>query len=364
MKKSQKLLYMTALLIALSSSNSAVAQNTAITMQVLTLAGANKISPGTPPTVQPAPGVSIYVLVGANKFSTGMPPTGTTDSAGAFVFPPGLLSATKSNTQMEVYEVCLNGQKAVFVIPKDTEDQLPKDTGDCYKRYLGGFWSDGGPTVVVDLAKGTVTQTGGGPVAGPPVGNPLISFQVGGGLGFKNLGGTSGEVLPGGKFTTPSPTNFAGDLGTSISIGPAVFGTNLWRANAIASSGSASLPGGGADSLAVNRKMEGDAVTAGVKIPLRGKVSFIVHGGGNFWRVNIDTKETVASGTLNNTVTNSKTVEGKGWVVGGTLRVDVSRRWSVVVRYDYLPMSNAGVNIHLNDGSVGVMLRLFGLPRK
>jgi hypothetical protein len=42
----------------------------------------------------------------------------------------------------------------------------------------------------------------------------------------------------------------------------------------------------------------------------------------------------------------------------------MSRRWSVVVRYDYLPMSNAGVNIHLHEGSVGVMFRLFGPPGK
>ncbi len=57
-------------------------------------------------------------------------------------------------------------------------------------------------------------------------------------------------------------------------------------------------------------------------------------------------------------------VDGRGWTTGAALRVDMSRRWSVVFRWDYIPMSNAGVNVHLNEGSVGVMFRLVGAPRK
>jgi hypothetical protein len=347
----------------------AVAQNATITMQVLTLAGANKLSPGTPPTAQPAPGVSIYVLAGANKFSAGMPPTGTTNSTGAFVFPPGLLSATKSHTQMEVYEVCVNGEKAIFVISKGTQDQLPKDTGDCQKRYLGFFWLDGGPNVVVDLTNSTVTQTGGGLVAGPPQGNPLISVAVGGGVGFKNIGGTSGDrapflnSFPGGTFSTSANT-FAGDVGSSIGIGPAVFDFNAWRANGSDSKGSGPVLGGGTDTALITQQFQGFSVTAGGKIPLGRKASFIIRGGGNFWHANIDTKETVANGTTGSTVANSRGVDGRGWTTGAALQVDMSRRWSVVFRWDYIPMSNAGVNIHLNEGSIGVMFRLFGVPGK
>jgi len=73
--------------------------------------------------------------------------------------------------------------------------------------------------------------------------------------------------------------------------------------------------------------------------------------------VNIDTKETVSGGT---TSSNSRGVDGTSWTVGAAVRVKISGRWSFFAGYDYLPMKNAGVNVHLNEGSFGVMYRLFG----
>ena len=201
----------------------------------------------------------------------------------------------------------------------------------------------------------------------PP--KPLISMEVGGGVGFNNIGGTSGDraaflnSFPGGTFGTSANT-FAGDVGSSIGIGPAVFDFNAWRANGSDSKGSGPVLGGGTDTALITQQFQGFSVTAGGKIPLGAKVSLILRGGGNFWHANIDTKETIANGTTSSTVTNSRGVDGRGWTTGAALRVDMSRRWSVVFRWDYIPMSNAGVNVHLNEGSVGVMFRLVGAPRK
>src|SRR5579864_6930869 len=112
MTQHQKLFLMASVIIFLSFAGLAAAQNASITLQVNT---GNQASGG----------VSIFVLAGGNKFSPGTPPAGTTDNAGTFAFPPGLLSSSKPHAQMEVYEVCVNGQKVVFIIPKGSEDQLP-----------------------------------------------------------------------------------------------------------------------------------------------------------------------------------------------------------------------------------------------
>jgi hypothetical protein len=200
----------------------------------------------------------------------------------------------------------------------------------------------------------------------PP--KPLVSMQVGGGLGFSNIGGTSGDraaflnSFPGGTFSTSANT-FAGNVGSSIGIGPAVFDFNAWRANRSDSKGSGPVLGGGTDTAHITQQFQGISLTGGGKIPLGGGVSLILRGGGNFWHSNIDTKETV-TGTTSNTATNSRGVDGIGWTTGAALQVDVSRRWSAVVRWDYLSMNNAGVNVRLNQGSVGMMFRLFGVPGK
>jgi hypothetical protein len=201
------------------------------------------------------------------------------------------------------------------------------------------------------------------PQPGPP--KPLISLGVGGGLGFSNIGGTSGDraaflnSFPGGTFSTSANT-FAGNVGSSIGIGPAVFDFNAWRANGSDSKGSGPVSGGGTDTAHITQQFEGFTLTGGGKIPLGGGVSLILRGGGNFWHVNIDTKETVANGTTSSTVTNSRGVDGRGWTTGAALQWDFISRWSAVARWDHLPMRNAGVNGHLNQFSVGVMFYLFG----
>ena len=317
----------------------------------------------------PVGNVSIFTLASGNKFSPSTPPAGTTDTTGTFVFPSGLLSSNKAHTQMEVYEVCVNGKKVVFVIAKGSESQLPKDTADCKHRYIGGFYWDSGSTIAVDLGLGGGVTQNGGATAQPPSGNPLVSVLVGGGVGFKNFGGTSGDraaflqSFPGGTFSTPA-NSFAADVGGSIDIGHLVLGIDGWRANANDSKGSGPVLGGGTDTAVIAQQFQGFFLTAGGEFPLGRKASLIIRGGGNFWHANIDTKETVANGTTSSTVTNSRGVDGRGWTTGAALQVDISRRWSFVFRWDYIPMSNGPVNIHLNEGSVGVMFRLFGSPRK
>ena len=204
------------------------------------------------------------------------------------------------------------------------------------------------------------------PQPGPP--KPLVSMQVGGGVGFNNIGGTSGDraaflnSFPGATFSTSANT-FAGNVGSSLGIGPMIFDFNAWRANGSDSKGSGPVLGGGTDTAHITQQDQGISLTGGGKIPLGGGVSLILRGGGNFWHDNIDTKETVVSGSSSNTSSNSRSVDGSGWTTGAALQVDISQRWSMVFRYDYLPMSNAGVNVHLSQGSVGVMFRLFGVPK-
>jgi hypothetical protein len=200
----------------------------------------------------------------------------------------------------------------------------------------------------------------------PP--KPLVSMGVGGGVGFNNIGGTSGDraaflnSFPGGTFSTSANT-FAGNIGSSLGIGPMVFDFNAWRANGSDSKGSGPVLGGGTDTAHITQQFQGISLTGGGKIPLGGGVSLILRGGGNFWHDNIDTKETVG-GTTSSTATNGRGVDGTGWTTGAALQVDLSRRWSAVVRWDYLSMNNAGVHVHLNQGSAGVMFRLFGAPGK
>lgn len=289
-------------------------------------------------------------------FKTGPKGTTATGSEGTASIPSNILSVNKLHTHMNGYE-CPDG--TLYAVEDGAEGQIP--CPEKKRSRLAGFYLDDSGTIEINEDAGT-------PVANLPQ-NALISMQVGGGVGFNNIGGTSGDraaflnSFPGGTFSTSTNT-FAGNVGSSLGIGPMVFDFNAWRANGSDSKGSGPVLGGGTDTALITQQFQGFSVTAGPKISLGGNVSLILRGGGNFWHVKVDTKETVANGTSSNTATNSRSVDGRGWTAGAALQIDISRRWSVVARYDYLPMSNAGVNIHLNEGSIGVMFRLFGAPGK
>jgi hypothetical protein len=214
------------------------------------------------------------------------------------------------------------------------------------------------------------SQVGMGTPPRPSAPKPLFSLGVGGGFGFSNIGGTSRDhaaflnSFPRGTFSTSANTFFGpGNVGASLGIGPWIFDFNAWRANGNTSIGSGPTPGGGTDTVQITQQFQGISLTGGGKISLGGGVSLILRGGGNFWHSNIDTRETV-TGTTRSTGTNNRSVGGIGWTSGAALQVDLSPRWSAVARWDYLSMNNADVIVHLNQGSVGMMFRLFGVPGK
>src|SRR5262249_27718673 len=186
-------------------------------------------------------------------------------------------------------------------VPPQDEKCVNNTDCKCKDRPAGLFLIADGDTIDVNINPETIevhiTHTGGGSSTAPEGVMRLVSRELGGGIGFKNLGGTKGETLPGGTFSTSSPTSFSGDVGAAIYVGPVSFADNFYVASGISSKGSTSLPTGGTDTVNVNRTFRGDTLTAGVKIPLGNKLALLVHGGGNFWHVDIDTKEIVSGGT-------------------------------------------------------------------
>jgi hypothetical protein len=297
--------------------------------------------------------------------------TATTNTSGTSVLDLSNIIKPQGQTQVQiVVRVCKDGKNVVYIVQSAAEvppqDEKCVNTNDCKcKDRVGGFFLiHDGDSVTVNITPETIdvhiTQAGGGSVGGTGF-SKIVSIDLGGGVGFKNLGGTKGETLPGGTFSTSSPTTFSGDVGAAVNVGPISFASYFYAASGISSSGSTSLPSGGTDLVKVNRTFRGATLTAGANIPLGSRLSFNVHGGGDFWHVDVDTKETVSGGT---TSSNSRGVDGTGWTVGAAVRVKISGRWSLFAGYDYLPMKNAGVNVHLNEGSVGVMFRLFGKPGK
>jgi len=324
-------------------------------------------TPQAQPNTQPTEGNRNALNLG-NMLKTR---TATTDSSGASVLDLSNIIKPKGQTQVQItVRVCKDGKNVVYIVQSGAEIP-PQDEGcvnnndcRCKDRPAGLFWIKDGDSINVNITPETIDvhliHTGGGPATTNGF-TQLVSIEVGGGAGFKNLGGTRGETLPGGSFSTPSPTAFAGDVGAAINIGPVSLANYFYAANGISSGGSTSLPGSGTDTENVNRTFRGDTLTAGAAIPVGGRLSFNVHGGGNFWHVNVDTKETVSGGT---TARNSRGIDGTGWTVGAAVHVKISGRWSFVAGYDYLPMSNAGVNIHLNEATFGVTYRLFGNPGK
>ncbi|HKM66180.1 MAG TPA: hypothetical protein VJX70_03365 [Candidatus Acidoferrum sp.] len=320
-------------------------------------------TPQAQPNAQPAEG-NANALNLSNMLKTR---TVTTDSSGTSVLDLSNIIKPKGQTQVQItVRSCKDGKNVVYIVQSAAEippqDQKCVNTDDCKckDRAAGLYLIHDGDKITVNITPGTVevhvTHAGGGGATAKGF-YQVVSIDLGGGVGFKNLGGTHGEMLPGGTFSTPSPTAFSGDVGAALNIGPVSFANYYYAANGISSNGSTSLPGGGTDTVNVNRTVRGDTLTAGVGIPLGSRLSFNVHGGGDFWHVNIDTKETVSGGT---TSSNSRGVDGTSWTVGAAVRVKISGRWSFFAGYDYLPMKNAGVNVHLNEGSFGVMYRLFG----
>jgi hypothetical protein len=263
------------------------------------------------------------------------------------------------------------GQNAVYDknkrqwIDAKTGTPLSPSAGNLTTPPVSTVPAPGKPETAPPAKNKTVSVSTPGQPAPP---KPLFSMGVGGGLGFSNIGGTSGDraaflnSFPGGTFSTSANT-FAGNVGSSLGIGPAVFDFNAWRANGSDSKGSGPVLGGGTDTAHITQQFQGISLTGGFKIPFGHGFSLIPMAGGNFWHVNIDTKETV-TGTTSSTATNSRGVDGIGWTTGAALQVDLSPRWSTVFRWDHFSMNNAGVNVHLNQGSVGIMFRLFGVPGK
>ena len=298
--------------------------------------------------------------------------TATTNSSGTSVLDLSNIIKPQGQTQVQiVVRVCKDGKNVVYIVQSAAQvppqDEKCVNTNDCKcKDRLAGLYVVGdGDTVSVNITpeniQVNITHAGPGASTGSEGFMRLVSIEVGGGVGFKNLGGTKGETLPGGTFSTSSPTTFSGDVGGAVNVGPISFASYFYAANGISSGGSTALPSGGTDLVKVNRTFRGGTLTAGANIPLGSRLSFNVHGGGDFWHVDVDTKETVSGGT---TSSNSRGVDGTGWTVGAAVRVKISGRWSLFAGYDYLPMKNAGVNVHLNEASVGVMFRLFGKPGK
>ena len=295
--------------------------------------------------------------------------TATTNSSGTGVLDLSNIIKPRGQTEVQiVVRVCRDGKNVVYIlqkgqqVPPQDEKCVNNTDCKCKDRPAGFFLLTDGDTINVNITPETIdvqiTHTGPGSSVGGEGFMRLVSIDVGGGVGFKNLGGTKGEALPGGTFSTPSPTSVAGDFGAAINVGPVFVADNFYAANGISSRGGTSLPTGGTDTVNVNRTFRGDTLTAGVRVPVGERFSLLVHGGGNFWHVNIDTKETVSGGST--ATTNSRGIDGTGWTVGAAAQVKISSRWSFVAGYDYLPMSNAGVHVHLNEGVFGVTYRLFG----
>ena len=355
--------------------------------------GAQQVTVNVNVNGQPSSGVSV-VFVAANLIKTsqaqpnGQPSEGntnalnlgnmlktrtaTTDSSGTSVLDLSNIIKPKGETQVQItVRTCKDGKNVVYIvqsgaeIPPQDEKCVNNNDCRCKDRAAGLFLIHDGDKINLNISPETVEvhvthAAGGGPSQAGFT--RLVSIEVGGGIGFKNLGGTHGEMLPGGTFSTSSPTAFAGDVGAAVNVGPVSFANYFYAANGISSGGSTSLPGGGTDMVDVTRGFRGDTLTVGANIPLGSRLSFSVHGGGDFWHVNVDTKETVSGGTAGTTTSNSRSVDGTGWTVGAAVHVKISGRWSFFAGYDYLPMSNAGVNVHLNEGTFGVTYRFFGRP--
>ncbi len=322
-------------------------------------------SPQAQPSGQPGEGNNNALNLG-NMLKTR---TATTNSSGTAVLDLSNIIKPHGQTEVQiVVRVCRDGKNVVYILQKDQQvppqDEKCVNNNDCKckDRPAGFFLIGDGDTVGINITPENIdvniAHTGSGASTGPEGLTRLVTIEVGGGIGFKNLGGTKGETLPGGTFSTPTPTAFSGDVGATIYVGPVSFADNFYAANGISSRGSTSLPTSGTDTVNVNRTFRGDTLTAGAKIPMGDRLSLLVHGGGNFWHVNIDTKETVSGGTTSTTTANSRGVDGTGWTVGAAVQVKISGRWSFLAGYDYLPMSNAGVNVHLNEGVFGVTYRI------
>jgi hypothetical protein len=290
---------------------------------------------------QPAGGVPLYMLAGGRKFSPSTPATGTTDNTGRFVFPPGLLSSNKPRTQMEVWEVCVNGQKVIFVIPKGSEALLPEDTQDCKKRRIGGFYWDGGSTVTVDLALGGgVTQTGGGPAPRIGGGQPLVGGQVSFGLGFENFPGASEQcrafrqVFPSGNCSINSNA-FALRGDGSLNVWYLRLTVGGWHDNDINLKASATE---GAVTFKTDSTLQFNSFYAigGVKLPLPGGFLLIPEGGLAHWSADSTFTQAMTIGATTTSVTDSTNFSGNTPVYGVAVEKTFAKYWGAGAHYLHL----------------------------
>src|SRR5215831_911352 len=198
--------------------------------------------------------------------------TATTNPSGTAVLD--LSNIIKPHGQSEVQivvRICKDGKNVVYIlqqgqqVPPQDEKCVNNTDCKCKDRSAGIFLITDGDTINVSVNPESIDVhiTHIGPEASAELkeSTQIVSFEVGGGVGFKNLGGTKGEILPGGTFSTPSPTSFSGDVSARLNVGPVSFATNFYAANGISSKGDTSLPSGGSDIVSVNRTFRGDTLT-------------------------------------------------------------------------------------------------------
>jgi OmpA family protein len=338
---------------------------------------------------QAAPGVSVVFLAAnvikpaaapannADKSALNLgniikPRVAVTDASGTGVLD--LSNIIKPHGQVEVQivvRICKDGKNAVYVLQKGQEvppqDKKCVDSKDCEckDRPVAGFFLIGdGDTLNVGINPETIdvqvthASVGGGPSQRTRSQNPLISVQVGGGVGFKQF--TSVNTCQTILVVFPSATCNSGNKSAGFNIEGALGFTRYLAASATA--GWFAAIQRTATAATLNEKSsfgpQVQTLTGQVILPI-GPVSLFGEGGGAFWQINMKETQGPGSSGTSNSVTSNLHVSGNSAVEGAGVRLKIWPRVAVQVHYQHFQAQKSNVfSEHNNVVLFGVLVRL------
>jgi hypothetical protein len=296
----------------------------------------------------------VLELANRNKVSIG-----ATDTSGNVNVALDLANMGKVQVDVVVEEECPDNKTHVTILP---HGQQPDQKGCKKRRRIIVIWWKSGQHVTIDVGKGaaTVTQTGAGPAAPPHT--PLITYQLGGGVGLKHFSSANTcqsivVVLPSAKCSS-GQQSFAFNLDGTLKITRYFgIGSGYARANAIARNATASIGASTFDEHSTFQP-QFEPLVAQVFLPIK-RAELFAEGGFAFWQINMkETQATTAGGTTN-TVDTSLRASGHGPAMGGGIRVMISRHVGIQGHYQYFrAQQNQVLNEHNNVVLFGVFVSL------
>ena len=315
-------------------------------LAIFLMAAALTTAQGSGPTLRFTKGGKPDVNAQLNLiFKTGPKGTTATGPEGTATIPGNILSANKPHTHMNVYQ-CPDG--TLYVVEDGAEDRVP--CPEKKRRRLAGFYLDDSGLIEINEDAGTTTTNF------PR--NPLMTVQVGGGVGFKGF--VSANNCQPVLVVFPSANCSAGDRAAGFDLEATIGFTRYF-----AVSGTYDLffkikrtATGSTFNATDTFRPQFETVMGQLILPI-GPASIFAEGGGAFSQIDLKETQSGGSGGSSSLLTGHLHTNVTGPAAGGGVRVKIAPQVTFQAHYQYIPVQNGQLLSEHNHVVIfGLLFRL------